>query len=98
MDVRFEVALRAQSGTAAAGEYGFTVYSGATAVATVGGAEALGSEEWTTLAISDPSIASGLSSGLSGVAFQVNAPVSGPRLEWSWVRMVVDYRPSGSSS
>ena len=97
-DVRFEAALRAQSGTVDARAYGFTVYSGSDAVATVSGAEELGSEEWTTLAVSDASIVSGLSSGLSGVAFQVDAPSSGSRLEWSWVRMVVDYRPADSGS
>ena len=96
VEVRFEIALKAQSGTVDAGAYGFTVYSGSDAVATVSGAQELGSEEWTTLTVSDASILSGLSSGLSGVAFQVNAPTSGPRLEWSWVRMVVDYRPTGS--
>ena len=81
-----------------AGTYGFTVYSGSDAVATVSGAGELGSEEWMTLEVSDASIVSGLSSGLSGVAFQVDAPTSGSRLEWSWVRMVVDYEPSGLSA
>ena len=95
MDVRFEVALKAQSGTVDAGAYDFTVYSDKTAVATLSGDEELGSEAWTELVVSDQAITSGLSSGLSGVAFQVDAPSSGPRLEWSWVRMVVDYRPTG---
>ena len=96
VDVRFEVALKAQSGTVDAGAYGFTVYSGSDAIATLSGPQALGSEEWTTLAVSDASILSGLSSGLTSVAFQVNALTSGPRLEWTWVKMVVDYKPTGS--
>ena len=96
VDVRFEVALRAQSGTVDAGTYGFTVYSGSEVVATVSGQEAVGTE-WTQLVIADASIVSGLSSGLTNVAFQVNAPSSGPRLEWSWVRMVVDYTPTAGS-
>ena len=92
--IRFEVALKSQSGTVEAGKYSFAVYSGTAAVATVSGQEAVGTE-WTKLVVTDASIVSGLSSGLSDVAFQVNGPSSGPRLEWSWVRMVVDYRPTG---
>ena len=94
-DMRFEVSLRAQSGTVDAGAYGFTVYNGSNAVATVSGQESLGTE-WTTLTVSDPSLTSGLSSGLSGVALQVNGPTSGSRLLVTWVRMVVDYKPTGS--
>ena len=96
-DVRFEVAVRAQSGTVNADTYGFTVYSGSDEVATVSGGEELDTE-WKQLVVSDASIVSGLSSGLSSVAFQVNAPTTGPRLEWSWLRMVVDYKPTGSGS
>ena len=92
-DVRFEVALKGQTGTVTADQYSFEVYSGTTAVATVNGPEGVGTE-WTELVVSDPAITTGLSSGLSGVAFQVNGPPSGPRLEWSWVRMVVEYKPA----
>ena len=93
-DVRFEVSLRAQSGTVDAGTYGFTVYKGSDAVATVSGQESVGTE-WTTLTVSDPSIAGGFSGGLSNVAFQVNGQTSGSRLLVTWVRMVVDYKPTG---
>ena len=92
-DVRFEVVLKGQTGTVAADQYSFEVYSGTTAVATVNGPEDVGTE-WTELVVSDPAITGGLSAGLSGVAFQVNGPSSGPRLEWSWVRMVVEYKPA----
>ena len=95
VEVRFEVWVRAQSGTVDAGVYGFTVYSGDEVVASVSGSESLGTE-WTELAVSDAAIVSGLSSGLSNVVFEANGPSSGPRLEWSWVRMVVDYGPAGS--
>ncbi len=99
VDVRFEVAVRSNTGTLAADQYSFTVYSGSDALATLSGAVDLGSE-WTEAVVSDASIASGLTSGLSTVAFQVSAPAgtsSGPRLNWSWIRMVVDYRPTAGS-
>ena len=94
-DVRFEVSVKAQSGTLDAGAYGFTVYKGSNAVATVSGQEAVGTE-WTTLTVSDPSIPGGFSGGLSNVALQLNGPTSGPRLQVTWVRMAMDYKPTGS--
>ena len=96
VDVRFEASVKPQSGTLDAGAYGFTVYSGSEELATASG-EALGAE-WTDIVVADPSITSGLSSGLSNVGFQVNGPSSGPRLQVSWVRMVVSYTPTSPGS
>ena len=94
-DVRFEVGMKAQSGTVEAGNYGFAVYSGGAAVATVDGAGAVGSE-WTQLVVSDGAMTSGLSGGVTDASFQINGPASGSRLLVTWVKLVVDYDPTGS--
>ena len=92
-DVRFEVAVSAQSGTVQPREYGYAVYSGGSAVAELSGQDEVG-EDWQRITVSDAAILSGLAAGLGEVAFQVNGPSSNQALKMTRVRMVVEHAAS----
>ena len=77
------VGVPAQTRPVNAGVYSFTVYSGNGAVATMSGPENVGTE-WTEVVVADPSLASGLAAGPPG-----ERASSGPRLQVTWVKMVV---------
>ncbi|MCY4115226.1 MAG: hypothetical protein OXG33_15020 [Chloroflexi bacterium] len=92
--VRFEVAVRAQSVTAPPVVHSFTVYVDGTAVATIEGRHAVPALDWTALALTATPFTRRLVAGFSTVAFQVNWPPARLQLEWSRVRLFVEYTPT----
>ena len=89
-DARFEVVMAAQSGTAAADHYGFDIYSGDTALASVSGTEAV-TDQWTEIAVASPALTAALPAVVDSVAFQINGPASKPSLKFTQLRLAVDY-------
>ena len=87
--VRYEVRAATQSGTQAAGSYGFTVHADGTATQ-LSGARDL-TEEWTYQTAHEPDITGELSATLNGTEIQMNGASLPPNIKLSQVRIAVDY-------